>query len=455
MFPVVAAPNSERAPLGPSPAEVHEQLRRLLASRHLRESHQLSALLEFVVRETLEGRADGLKEYLLGASVFGRRHDYDPRHDGIVRVQATSLRKRLEKYYLDEGVRDPVVIDIPRGAYVPHFRYAEVQEAVPLPAPSAPAVQPAARRPLRNYAIAFCLGMLVAGTAAWMLWKPQPAVRTPYTVTAAKPSDFPQLWAAFFNPDVRGVLPENLVAYGVPLFYNAASIYFRDTDVNVPSEAGEHRIRQFSRAFNITPLPADDIYTGVGELESTHLVSNFFSSGGVPTRVANARTLGRSDLTGHNLIVLSSLRFQTLLHDLHLPRDFEFIPVRPEIVHNLKPRAGEISEYIFQNGEGVSTSYAVISVWPGVTPGRRIVHVGGVHTWSTQAATEFLLQPEQLKKMAQAFEADRKTGARGPVSPYFQILLRVEGRGNQSRKVEYVTHHYLPANTQIAADTGS
>src|ERR1700682_2790190 len=167
MFPVVAAPNSERAPVGPSHEEVQEQLRRLLASRHLRESHQLSALLEFVVRETLEGRADGLKEYLLGASVFGRRHDYDPRHDGIVRVQATSLRKRLEKYYLDEGVRDPVVIDIPRGAYVPHFRYAEIQDPVPLPAPSEPVVQPATRRPLLNYAVAFGLGMLVARTAAW------------------------------------------------------------------------------------------------------------------------------------------------------------------------------------------------------------------------------------------------------------------------------------------------
>ena len=51
----------------------------LLASRHLRESHQLHSFLEFVVRETLSGRQDGLKEYLLGSQVFGRRQDYDPR----------------------------------------------------------------------------------------------------------------------------------------------------------------------------------------------------------------------------------------------------------------------------------------------------------------------------------------------------------------------------------------
>ena len=90
----------------------------------MRESHQLQAFLDFIVRETLAGRADGLKEYTLGCRVFGRKPDYDPRHDGIVRVQATTLRKRLENYYLNEGASDLVVIDLPRGGYVPAFRCA-------------------------------------------------------------------------------------------------------------------------------------------------------------------------------------------------------------------------------------------------------------------------------------------------------------------------------------------
>src|SRR5882762_9762532 len=84
---------SDPSPGTPSPEEVLGQLESLLASRHLRESHQLPCFLEFVVRETLGGRQDGLKEYLLGCQVFGRRQDYDPRADGIVRVQATTLRK--------------------------------------------------------------------------------------------------------------------------------------------------------------------------------------------------------------------------------------------------------------------------------------------------------------------------------------------------------------------------
>src|SRR5215472_19201861 len=111
------------SPVSPSPEEVLRQLETLLASRHLRESHQLQCFLEFVVRETLSGRQDGLKEYLLGCQVFGRKQDYDPRHDGIVRVQATTLRKRLEKYYAGEGVTARVVTELPRGGYVPSFSY--------------------------------------------------------------------------------------------------------------------------------------------------------------------------------------------------------------------------------------------------------------------------------------------------------------------------------------------
>jgi len=68
-----------------------------------------------------------------------------------------------------------------------------------------------------------------------------------------------------------------------------------------------------------------------------------------------------------------------------------------------------------------------------------------IEAWATQAAVEFLLQPERLRQIAAEFDKDRRTGARGQVSPSFQILLRVEGRGNQSHRVEYVTHHYLPA----------
>ena len=441
---------SDPSPGTPSPEEILGQLETLLASRHLRESHQLHSFLEFVVRETLSGRQDGLKEYLLGCQVFGRRQDYDPRHDGIVRVQATTLRKRLERYYAGEGASARVAIELPRGGYVPSFRYRPVAcepsaEAVVVAPPVAAPVTPAANTRLTSLPAvkAFLLGVAMAtiACAAWLWLRPSP--KPAYRMTAASPADFPQLWAAFFQPGAR-----NLVGFGVPLFYDGGGIYVRDVQVNAPGRERDGRIDEFARKMNLTPRPTDDTYTGVGEVVGTNLLASFFAASGTPVKVTNARTIAESDLAGQNLVVVSSLRFQTLLRDLHLPSEFEFEPKTPETIRNLRPRAGERSEYVFEAGAGISTSYALISLWPSVTPGRRILFVGGVHTWATQAATEFVLQPDQLRRMAREFDTDRSTARRGPVSPFFQVLLRVEGRENHSQRVEYVTHHYLPASAK-------
>jgi serine/threonine-protein kinase len=63
-----------------------------------------------------------LKEIVIGSSVFDRDPHYDPRLDPIVRVEARRLRTKLEAYYEAEGRDDALVIELPRGSYVPVFR---------------------------------------------------------------------------------------------------------------------------------------------------------------------------------------------------------------------------------------------------------------------------------------------------------------------------------------------
>ena len=75
--------------------------------------------LRFVVEQALAGNP--LKETLLGVEVFGRNPSYDPRLDGVVRVEAVKLRSRLKEYYETEGADDPVRIDLPKGGYLPCF----------------------------------------------------------------------------------------------------------------------------------------------------------------------------------------------------------------------------------------------------------------------------------------------------------------------------------------------
>src|SRR6266516_3229022 len=105
----------------PPPDEVRAELERILGSQALGGADQLKRLLRLADERTLNGRPELLKEYNLGLEVFQRPPDYDPKIDPIVRVQARRLRSKLDEYYASEGAYASLVIQIPKGAYVPVF----------------------------------------------------------------------------------------------------------------------------------------------------------------------------------------------------------------------------------------------------------------------------------------------------------------------------------------------
>src|SRR5712671_6447821 len=117
---------------GISHEEIRTALEKILASPGFVNAERLTKFLRHTVDESLEGQTDKLKESLLGIEVFGRKPTYDPRTDAVVRTEAVKLRARLREYYESEGREDTVLIDLPKGGYVPAFRRRE--EIVP-PAP--------------------------------------------------------------------------------------------------------------------------------------------------------------------------------------------------------------------------------------------------------------------------------------------------------------------------------
>ena len=118
------------------------QLERILKSPVLVTSPSLCRFLRYIVEETLAGRSSTIKEYSIGVNVFGRGDEFNPRLDPIVRVQARNLRSRISRYYLSEGAGDPLIIDLPKGAYVPLFR--QVAEVAPVETALAQAPDPVA-----------------------------------------------------------------------------------------------------------------------------------------------------------------------------------------------------------------------------------------------------------------------------------------------------------------------
>jgi TolB-like protein/Tfp pilus assembly protein PilF len=109
-------------PLDPESQKlVRQQLDRILAGTTFQQVDRLRRFLSFVVLESLAGRRDELKEYVVGTQVFGKESTFDPRTDPVVRVQARRLRARLVRYYQEEGESDEVLIELPKGGYAPSF----------------------------------------------------------------------------------------------------------------------------------------------------------------------------------------------------------------------------------------------------------------------------------------------------------------------------------------------
>jgi hypothetical protein len=82
------------------------QLERVLAGSGFAHNERLSRFLRFVVERHLEGKNHELKESVIATEIFGRRADYNPKHDAIVRTEAGRLRARLSEYYGGEGRSD-------------------------------------------------------------------------------------------------------------------------------------------------------------------------------------------------------------------------------------------------------------------------------------------------------------------------------------------------------------
>src|ERR1043166_4357950 len=104
-----------------TPDEIRAALQRMIVSDVCSRSPQLGAFLRFVVEAVLQGKADRIKAYTIGVEVLRRDTNFDPQLDPIVRVEATRLRRALERYYGGPGAGDPIIVDLPRGSYVPTF----------------------------------------------------------------------------------------------------------------------------------------------------------------------------------------------------------------------------------------------------------------------------------------------------------------------------------------------
>lgn len=170
--------------------EIRAQLQRMLGSQRFAAAGRQRRFLEFIGGKVLAGEQDEIKEYLIALEVYERKPDYDPKVDSIVRVEASRVRARLKEYYENEGKDDLIVVELPKGSYIPVFRHSQLPiapppepEPVPVPEPAVVDTRPARR----NWSNLYWVGavVLVAGVLIGVdLYKARPKpIPGPQTIT--------------------------------------------------------------------------------------------------------------------------------------------------------------------------------------------------------------------------------------------------------------------------------
>jgi hypothetical protein len=457
-----------------------EQLNRILESPRFVTAPGLQNFLRYVAEKAVRGEVDQIKEYAIAVDVLGKTHDFDPRIDTLVRTQANRLRTRLRQYYENEGAADEVIVELPRGHYVPRFMwqpaavlanpaepehpadFAEpcVESAVPISDEGARITESFPRLSRTFLFTAGACFLFLAGLGIGSRWRSGPPLAvTPADAVASQNERelLGPLWAPFHQQGHAVI-----VTYSNPVFLTNNSfdlLYYRGQN-NLPRGT---QIKAAEDAISAPllkhggPLFFHDGFTGTGEVGAMHAVTRALTLLNTPMIVKRSSLLTTTDLHRDNVIFVGGSTMNTLLGDVGLRGAFldqqseRPGPWRGRIV-NVSPRPGESPVYEVERDaatQALRADYSLVSFMPGVGPGTRIAVLAGISTFGTQAAAEFSTSAAGVAEYTRRLGIQDRSG-KVVLPPYFQAILRVEIAKGDVLRARYVTGRVLDSHDSHA-----
>ena len=417
-------------------------LDRVLSSPQLKRSARMRELLAYVGRRALEEGCEQLHEQEIGTEVFGRAPGYDTSADNIVRVNATELRKRIDGYFETDGINEPLIMEIPRGGYIPVFRHRPVESPaaadsiMPVVSPDPDArVVPNAQAPVlempapppRHRRWPWIVGTIVAAVAALVLaavclrlsldnrvmhkqlypWEYQPAVSA--------------FWTGFLgaNPTTDVVLSDT--AFGMfqvigKQTYSLQDFLNRSYVNQLQKQNLDPQVRDTLQMLGRRTLVSRGEFTMAEHLDDLDPLN---------TRIHMyfARGYNPVFLERHNVVLfgtrLSNPWMEIFENRLVFPvqqnpnvADPEAAGAPREIIANRTPASGEQATYTPSGAVGYcSTAYL-----PNRERTGRVLLIEGTSSEAAEGCGDFLLSEPGMENL------QKRLGGTG--FPYFQALLR-------------------------------
>ncbi len=369
-------------------AAIEEQVERLLQNPYFSHSRRFPMFLRFVVRHTLAGQADAVKERTLGVEIFGRNPDYDTSSDPIVRVTAAEIRKRIAQYYQEPGHDVEIRVSLPAGSYVPQFHWpqvpptanpaieAELETLAEVPAPPEIIESPMETLHPRSYAwLGVAVVLLVCATVGGALWWRSP-----------QRSAFEVFWEPILNsgdPVLICIADQNQ--------YTAIAL----RDAADPT-------RQTLLKDNLSAVVIDDLSTVVK-------IAGVLQAHGTRYGLKGAGTTTLSDLRNGPTVFVGAFDNAWTLR-LTKPLRFHFAN-NAEMTRfwiadsNAPDRTDWLIDRAQQQATNNYRDYAIVTRFTDSTTGKIAIVAAGVGRGGTIAAGEFLIDRMHLAQVVNAAHA--------------------------------------------------
>lgn len=438
---------------------------RMVASPRFARSALLTKFLLYVTERTLSGQSAGINEHQIGIQVFGRDDSFKQSDDNIVRNYARILRKRIDDYFLHEGQQELLRLSIPRGGYVPIFASksespkSKSQEKIDEAPPEQPIQEKSQEIPqliLRNgerqpsrstlrLALTLFLG-LAAGLALSNL-RPSQWLHS----ESQTPKLNRQFWQSIFTPAHSTILvPSDGGLVILSRFIEASptlSDYVKGT-YHRPDVIA-NGLHELTRTTSLSEIPklsqkietlGERRYTSIVDLDLTVRLSQVAQADPQKLLIRFARDLRMDDLKTENAVLIGSADSNPWVELFQPQLNFQFTngPAfgGSSTIVNHHPLPGEALTYASVTGDPAKRTYGLIAYLPNLNGGGHVLILEGINMAGTQAAGEFLFNPEL---MAPVIERARRSNG---TLRSFEVLVETSDIAANSSQLKVLSQRY-------------
>ena len=385
---------------------VQHVLAEIFQSAPFRASKQSQQLLRYIVDHSLSGHGELLKERFIGVNVFRRQPDYVTNEDPIVRARVAEIRKRLAQFYLGEGSRSSIRIEIAPGSYHAFFRelpertFADVARqsrvqpappsAVPISESSSGEISETAQKihskrhvgvislaPFAFLCVAACFWFFTRPLAPIdQFWKPLVDASNPVVIYSGANAVY-MLSSGFMDRYKASHRLDSLQAQGREFAVPISS------DMKLGSD-------------DIVPFTND--FVTIGDLSANVRVASLLSKRGKRFDLRCGEDVAFSDLRQSPAVLIGAFNNSWTM-ELTGDLPYIFQHSGSMTIRNQVSRTQTWSP-TYTSDDKVSIDYAVVTRMPHSKTGQALITIAGITQSGTHAAADFITDPDQMKKLS-------------------------------------------------------